>query len=170
MFAVYRKDGRMMLLCKRGDEFACYHQCFLVGKGNGLLRLNGSNGWPQSGEPDHSSQHNVDVRHLHHIAKGICTAEDLEGKVGKGFTDGREMLLIGNHHHLGLEFASLCDEFLHTVVRRQDVSLVLVGVFAYDVKRLGTDGTGRAQYRDFLHFFVLKWMIPVLFQKKLCRK
>ena len=64
------------------------------------------------------------------------------------------MLLIGNHHHLGFEFTSLRDEFFHTVVCRQGISLILVGVFAYDVKRLGTDGTGRPQNRDFLHIFV----------------
>ena len=44
VFAVDRQDGRVVLLSQLQNQFASYHQCLLVGQGNGFVGLDGMNG------------------------------------------------------------------------------------------------------------------------------
>ena len=66
------------------------------------------------------------------------------------------MLLVGNDHGSRLELSCLLGQLLITVVGRQTVDFVAVGVLANDIESLRADGAGGTEY-GYL-FFHSSWI------------
>lgn len=145
MFGVDGIDVHRLLFRQSRDELACYHQRFLVRQGDVLAGTDRAQRRLQSGVTDERGQHHVDPVHLHDLLERIGTREDLDRQIRQRVAQRTIVPGITDHHRVGLKLPRLFDQQVDLVVRAQHFHHEAALLFAYDVQRLGPDGTGGAE-------------------------
>ncbi len=150
MLAVDRKQGGAAGLCGLGHQVASGDQCFLVGKSDGLSRLDGRHGRPQPCTA-------YDRRH-DEIGVTRCCFYQRIGASGRAATTTLKRIfqvakpsLVRDDRKLGIGPSGCVGERVHVHSRRQGRDLELVGRSLDEVERRFPDRAGAAENCDFLH-------------------
>ena len=124
----------MVLSSQVANQLTGNDQRFLVGKGNGLVRLDGMNRGRQSCKAHHSGEHDVDGLGFHNLVDGLGTGIDLHvGQVSHQVLECFVVLLVGNDDSGWLELVSLLGKQFYPVIGSQTVDLIEVGVLLDDL-------------------------------------
>lgn len=125
----------MVLGHQAKDELTGDDKRFLVGQADLLAGLNGVDGRYQTCKAHHRSQHGIYRSGLHDFFQSFLSRIDFDvGTVRKRGLQFLVVILIGDDHSGRIELSGLCGQLLHTVVRREAVDLIAVGVLGDDVK------------------------------------
>ena len=111
-------------------------------------------GWLQTRETHHRSQHHIDRLSLHDVAKRLCTCINLDIRlIAQHILQFLVVVLIGYHYGSRVELMCLLGKFLHPVVGGKAIYLVKVAVLFDDIECLRADTAGRTEntYLLFLH-------------------
>ena len=129
MFTVHRQDGCSVLQCQLTDQFTSNDQCFLVSQTDGLMGLDGMNGWRETCEAHHSSEHHIDGACLNNLVEGTCSCIHLHVRhIAHQRLQLVVACLVGNDDGSRLELVGLLCQQFHLVIGCQAVHLVEVAV------------------------------------------
>ena len=90
------------------------------------------------------SVYTVSYTHLHYLADGVSSRVYLYRQVAQSFFQFGIFLFVGYHDNFRLKLPRLSYQQLHTIVGRQRVCLVQIGMFLYHLQCLCADRPGRA--------------------------
>ena len=144
MFGVHRQNRCTVLLCQFINQFSRHDQRFLIRQCNGFLCPNRIHGRFQSGVADHRRQYHINRPGLHYLADGVSSRVYLYRQVAQSFFQFGIFLFVGYHDNFRLKLPRLSYQQLHTIVGRQRVCLVQIGMFLYHLQCLCADRPGRA--------------------------
>ena len=127
------------------DEFACYHECFLVGQGDSLVSLDGVNRGRESRKTHHGGEHYIDGHGLDNVVQRLSTGIDLHVRqVAHEPFQFVVACLVGYHHGGRLEAVCLFGQQLDFVVGGEGIDFIEVAVLLNDLQGLCTYRPRRA--------------------------
>ena len=136
----------MILADEVENQFSGHYKGFLVSQTNLLMSLDGIDGGHEAREADHGSQYCGDGPGLYNLRYRVTTSIDLDvGQISEAGLQLVVVALIGDDHGGRMKLSRLLNQFVNTIVGRQRIDFIAVGVLTNDVKRLCTDGARTAK-------------------------
>ena len=133
----------MLPLCSLHDQCTACNQSFLVGKGDGFPRFDGSQCRQQSHHTHHGIEKDISFLLLCDFAQTIHAGQNPDVGIRKPLLQVRIVRFVVDTNTQGRKFSCLLFQFFYAAVGSQCgyVQFMLPG----NLQCLGTDGTGTAQ-------------------------
>ena len=126
VLTVHRQDPDSHFFRKRHNQMSGRHKCFLVGQGNVLPCLHGSDGGPDSEHSHNGCHHNLSRRFCAYLDQTVHPGHNLHIQVPHRLTQLSRCLLLPYGGQFGPELPDLLFQKLHISPCRQGSYLYIL--------------------------------------------
>ena len=149
MLAVHRKQLYPVLFHSLRDQMTAGDKALLVGQRQVVAAFDGAQAGTKAGNAHHAVQHHIRAVQRCQLLQPLRAGKQL-GRVCPACQRSVQLcggIRVGHADIFGVELLDLLQDLFHMAMGRKAIDLVPLG--ADDIQTLGTDGTGRAQQRNF---------------------